>query len=574
MPPVLLLPVECAGVPPFRGWGTSLCWWANVVGRWQDAEALGELLDLLFGPEGLRLTVVRYNLGAGSDDGRHPKFRHGARMPCFQSRDGTLDLQRDAGQWRVLQGAVERGVRSVQAFCNSPPVWMTCNGQTAGAEDGEACNLDPGQLEAFADFVGEACAELAGALGAKATLVAVAPFNEPLEEWWTPKNSQEGCHFDPADQCRLLMALHHTLQRVAPEVALAASEDWSPKKTLQSWSAYDAQTKACVAQIHTHSYEQTRAVELAHTARREGKALWMSEMALGDGKRDDNSMEVALKLAVHITQDLNRMKPEAWVYWQAVEDDAHNHNWGLLRAPFRPGGAERFTATKQFHALAHFSRHIRPGSRLLPVEAAGVVAAYLPGHGLTLVVTNATAQPVFYSFDLSFFTCADVAVTAVRTSQQENQANVTGVTLSGGCLDVEVPAEAIVTFLLTGVRAAPEQPLWRGLHQLLAAVYWDALERCAEGEEWDARNGVWKEMALRCFEKGDLDFWHWPVVDEEDHAWKQRFPELRNALHHRLLQLRDARAPADRRRLLHDAWAAHGALQAVAPHWKPHANGH
>lgn len=40
--------------------------------------------------------------------------------------------------------------------------------------------------------MGEACAELAGALGAKATLVAVAPFNEPLEEWWTPKNSQEG----------------------------------------------------------------------------------------------------------------------------------------------------------------------------------------------------------------------------------------------------------------------------------------------------------------------------------------------------------------------------------------------
>lgn len=179
-------------------------------------------------------------------------------------------------------------------------------------------------------------------------------------------------------------------------------------------------------------------------------------------------------------------------------------NWGLLRAPFRPGGAERFTTTKQFHALAQFSRHIQPGSRLLPVEAAGVVpgpppnrptatppptrpyacqpgyslslslanlaegrpplanagqggrlagggiqcvwramrhsfiasgtsnmprqklttrcppmwlivgatsawmvenvgcgdpssAAYLPGHGLTLVVTNATAQPVFYT---------------------------------------------------------------------------------------------------------------------------------------------------------------------------------
>eukprot|EP00668_Euglena_longa_P048423 GGOE01065491.1.p1 GENE.GGOE01065491.1~~GGOE01065491.1.p1 ORF type:complete len:574 (-),score=134.67 GGOE01065491.1:238-1959(-) len=570
MPQVLLLPVECVGVRPFQGWGTSLCWWANVVGRWRDADKVSSLLDLLFGPQGLQLTIARYNLGAGSDDDRHPKFRDGARMPCFKAKDGPLDLWRDEGQWRVLQEAILRGVRSVQAFCNSPPVWMTRNGQAAGAEDGEACNLDPVQVDAFAAFVGEACAELVAAMG-DAKLVAVTPFNEPLARWWTPDNSQEGCHFEPIEQCRLLVAVHRTLRHFAPGTALAASEDWSPEKTLQSWSAYDVEAKSCVTHIHTHTYAQTQAVELAHAARKEGKALWMSEMALGDGKRDDGSMEVALMLSAHITRDLNSMKPEAWIYWQAVEDDAHDHNWGLIRAPFRRGGEERYGVTKQYHAMAHFTRFVQPGSYLLPVEGDSVVAAYLPGRGLTIVVTNTTSESVLYSFDLSFFDYTNASVSAVRTSQREDQLHVTGLSLSGGFLDAEVPAKAIMTFLVAKVHASPDRPVWRGLHQLLAAAYWDALRRCTDCVGWDARYNVCKEMALRGFEGGDLDFWHWPVVDDEDHIWKQRYLELRDALHHRLLELRDTYSEAERGQLCQAAWDAHGAVQTIAPHWKPPA---
>jgi O-glycosyl hydrolase len=45
----------------FEGFGTSLCWFGNVVGSWADARRQ-EVADLLFDDaEGLGLNVVRYN---------------------------------------------------------------------------------------------------------------------------------------------------------------------------------------------------------------------------------------------------------------------------------------------------------------------------------------------------------------------------------------------------------------------------------------------------------------------------------------------------------------------------------
>src|SRR5689334_8025739 len=51
----------------FQGWGTSLAWWANVVGGWRSAP---EIEDALFGlpkpghQDRLGLNVMRYDVGA------------------------------------------------------------------------------------------------------------------------------------------------------------------------------------------------------------------------------------------------------------------------------------------------------------------------------------------------------------------------------------------------------------------------------------------------------------------------------------------------------------------------------
>ena len=49
-------------VTNFEGWGTSLCWWANVVGGYPNRETYA---DLAFSQ--LKLNIVRYNIGGGEN---------------------------------------------------------------------------------------------------------------------------------------------------------------------------------------------------------------------------------------------------------------------------------------------------------------------------------------------------------------------------------------------------------------------------------------------------------------------------------------------------------------------------
>ena len=68
------LPVRCANgyqaavdpnlvlVEDFEGWGTSLCWWANVVGGYANR---GTYANLAFSQ--LKLNIVRYNIGGGEN---------------------------------------------------------------------------------------------------------------------------------------------------------------------------------------------------------------------------------------------------------------------------------------------------------------------------------------------------------------------------------------------------------------------------------------------------------------------------------------------------------------------------
>ncbi len=52
--------------PSFEGWGVSLCWWANMCGRWSE-DKIDELVDWLVSPQGLNYRIFRYNIGGGDD---------------------------------------------------------------------------------------------------------------------------------------------------------------------------------------------------------------------------------------------------------------------------------------------------------------------------------------------------------------------------------------------------------------------------------------------------------------------------------------------------------------------------
>ncbi len=49
----------------FEGWGTSLVWFANATGGYPEP-VRRQLVDMLFGEDGLDLNIARYNIGGGN----------------------------------------------------------------------------------------------------------------------------------------------------------------------------------------------------------------------------------------------------------------------------------------------------------------------------------------------------------------------------------------------------------------------------------------------------------------------------------------------------------------------------
>jgi hypothetical protein len=75
----------------------------------------------------------------------------------------------------------------------------------------------------------------------------------------------------------------------------------------------------------------------------------MSEYGYG---YDDNIKET-IKLARNIFRDLKTLTPEAWVYWQVVENLGYS-NWGLIQVNF--DNPREIVIQKQYYILKHFSK--------------------------------------------------------------------------------------------------------------------------------------------------------------------------------------------------------------------------
>lgn len=452
-----LAPRPGAGESAFDGWGTSLCWFGNAVGRWSEPRR-SEIADALFSAEGLGLTVVRYNIGGGE----HPEHRH---MPWFRQMEGFQDAagrwhwDADPGQRWMLEAARRRGARRLEAFSNSPPYWMTRSQCASGAPDGNRDNLAPEMEEPFALYLATVVKRFRDEHGIR--FDTLAPMNEPWTDYWRAGHNQEGCHFDPASQQRLIQTLRRVLDREGlRDVCIAASDETNYRKALESWQSYDEAIRACVAQVNAHAYDTAQRTELRAAIGAAGKPLVMSEVdGPGGHPHDPDGMVPALGLARGIVDDLRELRPLRWIFWQAVEDweaqRASNANWGLVLADLA-GSSERWRLTKKYHALAQFSRFIRPGSTLLPADGADSIGALDPARTrLVLVLRNAGKDEERATIDLGAFPPAEPEVALHRTSANENQRAVPGLRIAAGRIDAVLPGESVSTFVVTLRQPAP-----------------------------------------------------------------------------------------------------------------------
>ena len=429
-----------------EGWGTSLAWWGHVVGGWSDAKR-NELADLVFSAtNGLGLTVARYNIGGG-DDPAHHHMRPGGDVPGYQPARGAWDWDADANQRWMLGAARARGATLCEAFSNSPPYWMTRSGCAAGAADG-GDNLREEDADAFASYLAEVVAHFRDAWGT--TFHTVEPFNEPDGGWWKAGNNQEGCHVSQEMQRAVVAGLSRQLAaRGLGDTAIAVADDNNIDNAVATVDSYDPATLSLVGQLNAHSYAGARRADLRERAAAAGKGLWMSEYGTGGGPHGHDVMTPALILSAQIRRDLTALRPSAWVYWQAVEDEAGQNNWGFIHADFR-GGSEGYWLTRQYYAMAQYSSFIRPGYTVIGVEDMDTLAAHDEGSGaLVLVCDNNTDQPRQARYDLSAFGGLAGAASVYRTSTTENRARVQDAPIIDGVLTAAIPPQSIVTFVIT-----------------------------------------------------------------------------------------------------------------------------
>ena len=427
-------------VTNFEGWGTSLCWWANVVGGYSNRETYA---DLAFSQ--LKLNIVRYNIGGGENPTNHfLQFR--AQMPGFEPANGVWDWGADANQRWMLQAALARGVDHVEAFANSPPWWMTVSGSVTGNTNGSDNNLQTNYEQPFAVYLATVISNLSVVDGVR--FDTVTPMNEPNEDWWVYGGSQEGCHMSTAQQARVVDDLRAALNALGQTAGVAAGEDYYEQDTLNALGAYGATALGNVSRIDTHTYGDNAPDALRDFAASVGLPLWVTEW----GDNDATGMTKARR----IHDDITMMGPDAWTYWQVVDSDT---GWGPLYNPevaiTNADYTTTYTIQESFYVIGQFSEYIRPGSRILSVGDTNSLAAYNPTNSTLVIVTvNDSTNSFNVTYDLSAFGALPAQVSVSRTSASENLAQLAPLPVSGSRFVSAIKPESVTTHVLTNVTVA------------------------------------------------------------------------------------------------------------------------
>ncbi len=460
----------------WEGFGCSLSWWGVYTSGWPEA-ARKEACRRLFGKgeDCLGWNVVRYNAGGTSPDADPKRFRPGGKVQVTLDADGSFHPQRDAGQIACLREAKRLGADVFELFVNSPPQWMLRNGDTHGG-DGAGENLKPECEAAFARWLADVAGHVERAAGVR--FASIEPFNEPSAGWWrADNNGQEGCRILPPAQARVLKALRAELDRRCSRTIIACSDENEPHTGLKTlnWlgdpaaGGLDART---IGRLNVHGYSGWEAQERLRARCDELgiRRIWMSEFS---GREWDGpayapyDMRCALPQTRAVANDIKRLRPDAWVFWQAVEPLQfcvwYRYTYGLLQAAadapvewsgktYQPG---ELIVSKAFWAMMQFSRFIRPGYRIVETSDFWTLAALSPdGKRLVLVTHNDEKAARALTFDLTRWRRSASSAKAWRTMDNAdgvewNCRAMPAPSVVDGRLTDNVPARSVTTYVLT-----------------------------------------------------------------------------------------------------------------------------
>ena len=436
----------------FEGWGTSLCWWAELVGAWNEANR-DQFLGALADPDtGLGYNIFRYNIGGGDQPGHDhlTKGDGGGKVPGYKPTEkGEFDWTADPAQRGValrLNKVVKDPI--FEAFSNSPPWWMTKSGCVSGSNDGSD-NLKEDYFDDFADYLSEVALHFKTEWGL--TFRTVEPFNEPSAGWWKSNGGQEGCGFKN-NQSKMIVELGKALKKkgLFPATSVSAADETSIKQAHDQLGNYTSEALSYLGQVNTHSYSDgSYRKQLYNRAFGLNKRLWQSETGPLSKSGDEH---IALWMANVIIQDLRDMKAEAWVDWQ-IADPAEN--WRSIKADHKK---QTFSYMPRYYMHAAFSRYIRPGSRIIDSDNGNTVAALRPDGALVIVVRNSGSSDVKYNFDLTKFDKIGASAKVVRFELPGSLTPQSDIAVANKSLSMTAKSNTVTTMVIDGAEGGACAP--------------------------------------------------------------------------------------------------------------------
>ncbi len=372
-----------------KGWGTSMCWWGNVIGSWGDKDFNNngrsdreEIAELAFSPEYLNLNIVRYNVGGGDKEDSSIKRVEGlvpgwtkdmtgkadgtgtfnaadfyAKKTEEMSDAGQLWMLEQANRWRkdtATKNGTENDIIN-EVFSNSPPYYMTKSGSSTGGVNA-ASNLKEDCYDDFALYMARAAKWIENDLSTKfgSHVNYIEPMNEPDTNYWSNGSAkQEGCVFKPgAEQSKMLLEMQKALNAQEfngglDNVALTGTDETDLARAISSFESLTAEAKNSIAAIgaHTYSGNDSERNTLRKLSASYDKELWMSEITKGnyDTHSHDSMLGTNAKSQSEgIMADLKYMQPSAWVAWLVADSEyeclQRDESWGLIHCVFESDG--------------------------------------------------------------------------------------------------------------------------------------------------------------------------------------------------------------------------------------------
>jgi O-glycosyl hydrolase len=492
-----------------EGFAASDCWMGNFVGKWNgdNKAAVAKYLfsqnfDGSGNPEGIGLSMWRFNLGAGTYELGSASNNIGASDGNYVSRraesflqniavGGVYDWTKCAGQRYFLQQAKNYGCESFVAFSNSPVLPYTKNGQGYSSS---SANANINNYNGFADYMATVVKHFKDE---GYNFKYISPVNEPQWEW--NKNEQEGSPWTSAEIKNIVTALNTSIATqgltntkiLIPEVAQwdYAYGQSGKKAGNQIYEFFDTGSSNYIGNLASvapviagHSYWKDKKNSDIKSVRQQVKSKadqynlgvhqteWsMMEIDGVDGFPSNwDYIDVALDMAKIIHSDMAYANAASWSFWTAMDMERWSQKNRFMLVRVKPNNSDypttytqletqgAVTAEPNLWALGNYSLFVRPGYQRIQLTGADDMAglmgtAYVaPDHSkIVAVYVNMGNSDSNITMSLNnpdaTLVSADKYVTSASSNLKKSAQSIAAI----GNQTVSIPKRSVTTLVYT-----------------------------------------------------------------------------------------------------------------------------